>query len=1075
MIRGAQTRRLVMGFLALCLVFCASLQARAQAVVDIPAVFNSVDLTGHGTPVAAQRQNLAIEVPGDSAGTRVVLELHGRGPGPEYTWTIFNIRNATPTERKLVLVVDDLRFPASGLFALKPYGARPDGVVLSSGQETLERAIAQSGVAATFRIKPMANLTFALEGGSSGQPVQIFTQEAFSAHETTLSFVNGAVIAISLLLAFGMLALYGIRIHAAFVAAALFAVACAGFMALESGYLVRLLPRLPVRDMPLDMLRALVESLMLFAISLCVVSFNALRQRGILASLSVVTIVLIAFANIGYATFDPAKATLSSRLGFVLMAVAGLVTGFFARNSGTGVVRQGFIFWAAVLSWSVVAAVFALGETSHGSQHTVLMGGLALVVALMSFTLVSFSFTQGTLAKPLLTDSGRRSLALAGAEHFVWDWHPDGDRLDIGPDLAVALGYDPEGWRKSPGTAFRAILHPDDEPVYHALLSNRHLEPGRFHEIELRLREASGADRWFALRVRALAGPNNTPERVIGTLTDITRNKVVEDRLITDAVHDPVTGLPSRAIFADRLAREIEKPLARPVRVLLVALERFKTLNEGLGHDLGDQLLMIAGQRIADCLHGDETAARLTGSQFAVMHVETIDGRDALQLADEIRRAIAAAVPLGERSVFLSAVIGVSRASSEGFSIDDLQAQAASALHEAQKQGKSGIREFEEGLQDERSAHVDLEQELRRAISEGQIEVLYQPIVNLETRDVAGLEALTRWNHPVHGRLPPAKFLSLAEQAGLMPDLTTVVMAEALRQMGIWQRVLTRERPVFMSINLSADELNDLAFADQLRALIAREGVRPNTVKIEITESVAMRYPDRARQFLQRLQAIGVGVACDDFGTGFSSLASLRDLPFDTLKIDRSFLVAEAMEGRGGVILDTVVALAHGLGMLVVAEGIETEAQASRLLALGCDLGQGYHFSEPIPPREVESLLTVLPRVHVPLPEEFQTPDYTGEEDIYPPMPVPGYAPMAPRPQRVETDMFEPPHLDETMFEELEEPFVEPEELPSIFALPPAATSASRSEVRMPKPKPKSPPKTRKKIRVTAKPRKKRR
>jgi diguanylate cyclase (GGDEF)-like protein len=1052
--------------------------ARAQVVTDIPAVFSSFDLTGTGTPIAAQRQNLAIEVPGETEGaSRVVLELRARGPGPDYSWTIFNIRNSSPTERKLVLLVDEQRFAASGLFPLQPFGQRPDGVVLSSGQQTLERAISQSGVAATFRIKPMANVTFALEGGSAGQNVQLFTQQAFSARETSLTFVNGAVIAVALLLAFGMLALYGIRSHGALVAAALFAVASAGFMGLEAGYLVRLLPRLPIRGMPFDMLRALVESLMLFTLSLCMVAFNAIRQRGILAALSVLAIILIALANVVYATFDPEKATQVSRAGFSLMALAGLVTGFIVRKSGTDVVRQGILVWFAIVSWTVLAAAFAGAARAETYHHVVLVAGLALVLALMAFTLVSFAFTQGFMAKPLMTDSSRRSLALAGAEHFVWDWRPNDDRIDIGPDLATTLGYDAASWRKSPGTAFRAILHPDDEPVYQALLANQHLEPGRFHEIELRLREASGTDRWFALRVRALAGPNRKTDRVIGTLTDITRTKVVEDRLITDAVHDPVTGLPSRAIFADRLAREIEKPLARPVRVLLVALERFKTLNDGLGHDLGDQLLMIAGQRIADCLQGDETAARLTGSQFAVMHVESIDGRDVAQLADDIRRAIAEPVPLGERSVFLSAVIGMSRSSGEGHGAEALQAQAASALHEAQKQGKAGVREFEEGLEDERTARVDLEQDLRRAINDGEIEVLYQPIVHLESREVAGLEALVRWHHPVQGLLPPSKFLGLAEQAGLIGDITAVVMGEALRQMGIWQRVLTRERPVYMAINLSADELNDLAFIDHLRALIVREGVRPNTVKIEITESVAMRYPDRARNFLQRLQALGVGVACDDFGTGFSSLASLRDLPFDTLKIDRSFLVAEAMEGRGGVILDTVVALAHGLGMLVVAEGIENEAQASRLLALGCDLGQGYHFAEPLPPREVEALLTVLPRVHAPLPEEFRSDDAVVAFE--PPAPVPGRAPLAPRPRRPEDDMFELPGPDDAMFEvdypyQADplpdfEPDPEPEELPSIFAMARKAAVPAENPRSAAPPRPK--PKVKLRVKVKTKPR----
>jgi len=1083
MIRGASTLRQWTGVLAVCLCvfvcacFVSVSHAGAQQVIDIPATFTERDLTGAGAPIAAQRQNLAIEVPGDLEGTRTVLELRGRGAGPTYNWTVFSIRNAAPTERKFVLVVDEQRFAASGVLDPLPFGVWPANIALSSGRETLERAASQTGVTATFVVKPMANVTFALEGGSPGQSVQLMTPQAFANHESWLSFANGAAIAIAILLACGLFGLYGIRSHSAFVAAGVFSLVSAGFMALDSGYLVRLLPRLPIAGMPFDMLRALTEGLMTLALVLCVVSFNAIRQRGVVAALAVTVMILVAVGNLGFGLFDPIRATVAARLGFALLAVAGLVMAFLARTSGTGIGKYNLLSWFAILGWTVMATIFATSATANSMQHVALLFGLALVLSLITFMLASFALSQGYLTRNLMTDSSRRSLALAGAEHFVWDWRPFDDVLDISPDLAENLGYDKATWMKAPQASLRAVLHPDDEPLYQALLANRTLEPGRFHEIELRLREAMGEYRWFALRVRPLPGANRRADRVIGTLTDITRNKVVEDRLITDAVHDPVTGLPSRVVFADRLAREIEKPLAQPVRVLLVALERFKTLNEGLGHDLGDQLLLIAGRRIADCLSDDDAAARLTGSQFAVMHVEKIDGRDAMTLAEDIRRAIAQPVTLGERNIFLSAAIGISRPSTDGYNAETLQAQAASALHESQKQGKASIREFEAGIEDERPARLDLEHDLRRALDTGEIEVLYQPIVSLESREVAGLEALVRWNHPGKGQLLPAKFLSLAEQAGLMPEITAKVMADSLRQMGIWQRTLTRERPVYVAINLSAEELTDLGFVDRLRAAIAREGVRPNTVKVEITESVAVRYPERARVFLQRLQALGVGVACDDFGTGFSSLSSLRDLPFDTLKIDRSFLVAEAMEGRGGVILDTVVSLAHGLGMLVVAEGIETEAQASRLLAMGCDLGQGFHFSEALRARDVEALLSVLPRVHA----TFRN-GYDGEEND----PVPGHARLAPRPARAEEELFEAPVPDDTMFEgssdddadtfeEADDPEVEPEELPSIFALPGKASAELTVAQLRAAVKPKLKLKTRhRRKRLPAKPRKRR-
>ena len=346
-----------------------------------------------------------------------------------------------------------------------------------------------------------------------------------------------------------------------------------------------------------------------------------------------------------------------------------------------------------------------------------------------------------------------------------------------------------------------------------------------------------------------------------------------------------------------------------------------------------------------------------------------------------------------------------------------LQQQAETALHEAQQQGPRTSVTFHDDIEDMRADDVALEAELRRAIDRRELEVQYQPIVHLLSREVAGFEALARWRHPVRGLLAPSEFIGLAEQAGLIREVGDIVLAEAIRQMGIWQRVLTRNRPVFMAINVSADQLSDTGFQDRVNMLVAREGVLPYAIKIEITESVVMRFPERAQQLIHRLRSLGMGVACDDFGTGYSNLASLRELPFDTLKMDRSFLSGDGLQGRGGVILQSVVNMAHSLGMQVVAEGIETEEQAQHLLLLGCELGQGYALGHPMTAREIHGLLAVLP-VMVPVTPKPSVPALT------PPI---GSAPMAPRPSSLAV-----------------EPDVEPEELPSIF--PRAATAQATCE-----------------------------
>ena len=1012
---------------------CAVASVAAETTAEIPANLGVVDLAGFATPVAANRQNVAIEVPGDLGGARQVLNLRARGQGPEYNWTVFTIHNAAPADRKLVMLVEEQRFAGSGILQLKLFGQRPQGVVFSAGQETLERESVQGGDAVAFLIKANATMTFAIEAKATLSNVRIYSQQSFAAREESLAFLRGAVLAIAGLIAFGTLALYGIRAHTAFIAAGFFSLTAMGFMALEGGYLANLALRHTALGFEINTVRAATESLFVLGLAVCMLSFAGLSQRRVPVVLLSIGLLAACLGNLAFAYVEPPRATSIARMGFGVLTALAFVIAYQIRRSANAVVRDAMPFWIALSIWTFYAGVVAIADAPSINQHRGLLAGLAAVLAVMAFTLVRFAFAQGFLAKPLLTDAGRRSLALSGARHFVWDWRPVENRLDISAELASSLGYDPGSMTRAPGPAFLSILHPEDEPSYRNLMDARTLEPGSFQELELRLRDANNAYRWFALRVRALQGPNNQASRCIGTLTDVTRNKVAEDRLISDAVHDPVTGLPSRAIFADRLDREIDKPVALPVHVLFVALERFKTLNDGLGHDVGDQLLLVAGQRISECLSPSETVARLSGSQFAVMHVEAIDGHDVEALAEDIRRAVAQPVLLGEREVYLRASIGISLSSAEGYKAEALQGQAATALHEAQKHGQQTIRLYKHGDDDQREAHVALEAELRRAVDRREIEVLYQPILHLETREIVGLEALARWRHPEKGLLLPDKFIALAEQAGMMSEISSIVLGEAARQMGIWQRTVIRARPVYVAINIPADQMSDTGFVDRLRSVINREGLRPNALKIEITESVAMHHADRARAFIQRLQALGVGVACDDFGTGFSSLASLRDLPFDTLKIDRSFLSPEAIEGRGGIILDSVVALAHNLGMLVVGEGIESDAQVLRLQDMGCDLGQGFHLGEPMMARQVQDLLAVLPVVS----------PHTAIDQAAEAAPDPGFARLAPRPQTGarDEDIFEAPGMRADRFAPAPRPAPAPlvaqlplpEELPSIF------------------------------------------
>ena len=473
-----------------------------------------------------------------------------------------------------------------------------------------------------------------------------------------------------------------------------------------------------------------------------------------------------------------------------------------------------------------------------------------------------------------------------------------------------------------------------------------------------------GGYRWFELRARAIIGQGPRAQRCIGTLVDVTDAKLSEERLLQDAVYDVVTGLPNRALFLDRLERVIAawKPEhAGGLFVLMVDLDRFKIMNEALGHEAGDAMLSIVGRRIKSETGITDSIARLPGDKFAVLFHEIPGKRDVVSFADVLAKAVARPIKIDDEDFVLTATIGIARYSGEDVSAEMLLKNASIALYEARRKGSASVELFNPSMVDERAELVILEAELRRAVERGEFEVHYQPIARLADMQLAGFEALVRWNHPGMGLLAPESFIALAEETGLIRDIGRIVLNEAGRQLGIWQRFYRTSEPAFVAVNLSSSQLIEPSLLDDVKQIINREGLQRGSFKIEVTESLVMQYPERAAQILERLRELGVGLSCDDFGTGYSSLSSLRKLPFDTLKVDRSFISHEGREQRAEIILSSIITMGHDLGRAVVAEGIESQEQLNRLGELGCDYGQGFFIGKPITSRQVNDALAGLP------------------------------------------------------------------------------------------------------------------
>lgn len=961
---------------------------RAATIIEIPASMQVIDLSVHGATVAADRPNIAIELPQSPSMTRTLLNLDAAGPGPGYTWTVYTLRNASNVRRELVIAIDPQRLSASKLFPAKPFGRRIQKVVSSLEPDRFASRPSGAQDAYAFELAPNAAMSFAVEGDAPLAGIRVYSSAAFGKRETSIAFLRGAALTVTLVITLFIIGLYSVRSHSAFIAGSAVAFSCLQFMALESGFLDRFSDGIFSLSFSLQQLRAWSETLLAtsFAFAAWGLTTPNARARRSLYWLLALFLMFGALSLLGW-HYPAATATLARMLA-AIAAAAGFVLALRARRDASGAMVMGMTLWSAILAWVFFAGVAALGPYQAPVIHAGLLAGLATVVAILSFALARLALAQGYLSNAYLTKSASRSLALAGGRHMLWDWRPNDNYLLLGEDFAETLGHDAAMFQ-GPDAArlLLALVHPADQMSYQRATSIHALSPGDVIDTDLRVQGADGQYRWFALRAAAVPGAGNWPERAVGTLTDITEKKQTESRLITEAVRDPVTGLPSRAIFNDRLERELAKSIGLPVKVLLVGLSRFKLFNEGLGQDLGDQMLLAAGQRISECLLPDETLARLSGGLFAVMYIEAVDKRGAEALAGEILGRLGQPLTVAGQDVHLTASIGISQAGAAGASVAALHDQAARALHAAQLQGPSASLVFDESMRNEKAAEVAIELDLRRALARGEIEVHYQPVVLLSSRTIVGFEALARWRHRQRGFLPPSEFIAVAEQSGLVGEISATVLAEAARQIGVWLRTFARNRKLFVAVNISAEQLSEPGLFDRITTAIERESLPPASLAVEITESVAMRFPERARRLIARLKAAGVSVSCDDFGTGYSNLASLRDLRFDTLKMDRSFIAGDGLGRRGGIIVGSVISLAHQLDMQVVAEGVESEEQALALEAMGTDLGQGYWLGEPMPAAAIPGLLAVLPLVEPP-PVPSEDPN----------APKPGRAPRAPRP-----------------------------------------------------------------------------
>lgn len=568
-------------------------------------------------------------------------------------------------------------------------------------------------------------------------------------------------------------------------------------------------------------------------------------------------------------------------------------------------------------------------------------------------------------AEDALRESEERyALAAEGAHDGLWDWNLKTNAFYYSPRWKSMLGYEGSDIGGNPEDWFQRV-HPEDLRSLKAAIAT-HLEGAAPHfQNEHRMRHKQGHDRWMLSRGLAVRDGHGKAYRMAGSQTDVTERKLAEQQLLHDALHDALTGLPNRALFMDRLGLLMGR--AKRVKnykfaVLFLDLDRFKVVNDSLGHIVGDQLLIGIGNRLESCLRRGDTAARFGGDEFAMLLDDIGEVSTAEQIASRVQKELGIPFSVAGHEVFTTASMGIAISEQDYSAPQDLIRDADTAMYRAKTRGKARYELFDKAMHTRAVELQRLETDLRRAVDRQEFWIQYQPIVSFKTGGIAGFEALVRWRHPDRGTIRPLEFIPVAEETGLIIPMGRWVLQEACRQTRLWQQRFPTEPPLWISVNLSVKQFSQPDLIEQITQVLGETGFDPRSLKLEITESVLLENAEVVKAIIERLRGLGIQFSLDDFGTGYSSLGYLNRFPIDALKIDVVFVERMTVEPERYEIVRAVVTLAHNLGIGVMAEGVRSSEHVGQLRSLGCEYGQGFYFAEPLDGEAAATLIGMDPR-----------------------------------------------------------------------------------------------------------------
>ena len=945
--------RLAAFALAAVAVLCAATGALAIEPIKISRDNVALDLSGAVQIYQNQGENFQVSTAPGPDGIVRRIEVEANDERSSGDWAVFALANTTDEQLDRLIVAPHFRLVNSGLFWPDLGSSRIAAITPSEGF-ALDRQASPDADVFLVTLNPGAVVTFIAELASPNLPqVYLWDPEPYKNSVNSYTLYRGIVIGIAGLLALFLTILFVVKGTSMFPATAALSWAVLAYISVDFGFLNKIIEISPGNE---QIWRAGTEVGLAATFVVFLFAYLNLNRWHGHFSYGVFVWICGLLLIAGVAIIDPAVAAGIARLSFAATAITGI--GLIVLLGIRGYDRAIMLIpsWVMVLIWLTGSWMAITGMIDNDVVQPALGGGLILIILLIGFTVMQHAFAGGALHQGLFSDMERQALAVVGSGDIVFDWDVLRDRVVTKPDVSLQLGLPPNSLG-GPARTWLPVLHSDDRDTFRTTLDVV-LEHRRGKVAQsFRLRGADGHYHWFSLRARPVVGSDGEVIRCVGTMVEVTEQKKAEERLLHDAVHDNLTGLPNRELFMNRLEAIISvaksEDKIQPT-VFVIDIDRFKQVNDGLGISAGDTILLTIARRLHRLLKPKDSLSRFAGDQFALMLLSEQDPARIAGVADAIKQAIRAPINFAKREIVLTASIGLITWTNSQNTAEDMVKDAELAMHQAKRFGGDRIEPFRPAFRSVGTDRLQLESDLRRAVERKEFTLAYQPIVRLEDGTVAGFEALLRWDHPRRGSIPPSDFIPVAENCGLIVQLGLFAMQRAAEDLAGWQKQIG-DTPLSVSVNLSSRQLIRRDLVSDVRSVIARANLKPRCFRLELTESLVMDNPEQTNHVLTKLKQLGIGLSLDDFGTGYSSLSYLTRFPFDTIKIDKSFV--DDTTPKRAVLLKSMVNMAHELGLSVVAEGIADENDALELRQMGCEYVQSFMFGAPIPGDQVLKML----------------------------------------------------------------------------------------------------------------------